>query len=127
MRWARRILLIALLVGLPVGVHLFVSRNANSISIDYLYGRQEGVAVWLALLLSFVSGAALATFVATLRGARLRLESRRYRKAARDLESEVHQLRNLPLYDEGPPPSGEGPSPPSGDMPLPASGLERGS
>ena len=49
MRWARRILLIALLVGLPVGVHLFVSRNSNSISIDYLYGTQEGVALWLAL------------------------------------------------------------------------------
>ena len=119
MRWARRILLIARLVGLPVGVHLFVSRNASAISIDYLYGTKEGVAVWLALLASFVSGAALATLVAALRGARLRLEARRYRKAARDLESEVHQLRNLPLSDEGPPP-------PSDDASLAASALERG-
>jgi uncharacterized integral membrane protein len=135
MRWARRIALIALLVALPVGVHLFVSRNSHSVPIDYLGGRWEEVEVWLILLSTFGAGFALAAFLAMLRGARLRLERRRYRRAARDLESEVHQLRNLPLSDAGglplpdeasADPVDAGPRGQESDSLVPASGLERG-
>jgi hypothetical protein len=35
--------------------------------------------------------------LASLKVAQLRLATRRYRKAVHGLESEVHQLRNLPL------------------------------
>jgi uncharacterized integral membrane protein len=135
MRWARRIALIALLVALPVGVHLFVSRNSHSVPIDYLAGRWEAVEVWLLLLSAFGAGFGLAAFIAMLRGARLRLEARRYRRATRDLESEVHQLRNLPLSDTGglplPDEAGAdpvvaGPGAPNPDPFVPASGLERG-
>lgn len=104
MRWVRRILLIALLVALPVAAHLFVSRHSEPIAIDYLAGRVEGVALWLVLLVTFAAGIAVATLLAVLRGARLRLEARRYRRAVRELEAEVHQLRNLPLSEEDPAP-----------------------
>ena len=108
MRWVRRILLVVVVVVLPVGVHLFVTRNAEVVPLDFLAVRLEGVAVWLVLLGAFGAGAAVATLVALLRGARLRLEARRYRKAARDLESEVHQLRNLPLAPDAPEPMENG-------------------
>ena len=136
MRWARRIALIALLVALPVGVHLFVSRNSHAVSIDYLGGRWEEVEVWAILLSAFGAGCSLAAFLALLRGARLRLELRRYRRAVRDLESEVHQLRNLPLSDAGglplpdetsADPVGARPGAQDPASPVPASGLGRGS
>ena len=97
MRWVRRILLLAVLVALPVGVHLFVTRNAQPVALDLLAVQFDGVAVWVVLLCAFGAGILVATLVAVLRGARLRLEARRYRKVTRELESEVHQLRNLPL------------------------------
>ena len=130
MRWARRIALLALLVALPVGVHLFVSRNSHAVSIDYLAGRWEAVPVWLLLLSAFGAGFVLAGLLAVLRGARLRLEARRYRRAARDLESEVHQLRNLPLSDADAAPEAlpEVEHAAAGVQPLvSAGGLERGS
>jgi uncharacterized membrane protein YciS (DUF1049 family) len=104
MRWVRRILLIGLLVALPVAVHLFISRHSEPIAIDYVVGRVEGVALWLALLVAFAAGVAVASLLAMLRGTRLRLEARRYRRAVRELEAEVHQLRNLPLSEEDPVP-----------------------
>ena len=62
----------------------------------------------------------VAALLGVLSGARLRLEAKRYRKAARDLESEVHQLRNLPL-------STEGAEPGSAREEFPAAGgMERG-
>ena len=97
MRWVRRILLLGVLVALPVGVHLFVIRNSQQVPLDLLALKFEAVHVWALLLSAFVSGIAVASVVSMLRGARLRLEARRYRKATRELESEVHQLRNLPL------------------------------
>jgi uncharacterized integral membrane protein len=100
MRWARRIAWIALFILLLVGGWRFAAQNSQVISIDYLVGRFEEVTVWLALLCAFAAGLAVAALAGLARGARLRLEARRYRKAARDLEAEVHQLRNLPLSTE---------------------------
>ena len=120
MRWVRRILLLVLLVALPVGVHLFVTRNAEEVRLDFLAAAFDGVPVWVALLSAFGAGVAVTVLVAMLRGARLRLEARRYRQLARKLESEVHQLRNLPLAPEDGPPGGPG------DEPAPLPGLERG-
>ncbi len=102
MRWVRRILLLVLLVALPVGVHLFVTRNSEAVSLDFLVVRFEGVAVWIVLLSAFCAGALLTALVALVRGAGLRLETWRFRKLTRDLESEVHQLRNLPLASDAP-------------------------
>ena len=97
MRWMRRVLVAACFVALLVGGWRFAAENSQTVSIHYLAGSLEGVAVWRALLASFALGAAASAAIGLLRGLRLRLESRRYRKAARELESEVHQLRTLPL------------------------------
>ena len=120
MRWVRRVLVAAFFVALLVSGWRFASENSQTVTVHYLVGSLEGVTVWRALLASFALGAAASAAVGLLRGLRLRLESRRYRKAARDLESEVHQLRTLPLAarDE---PGGT----PEGEPAL--EGLERGS
>lgn len=133
MRWVRRILWIALGMALVIGAIVFMDRNSQPIAVDYLAGRLEGVAVWLALLGSFAAGACVAASIALLRGARLRLKTRGYRKAARDLETEVHQLRNLPLSEDGADPLDDASLPGGEGDPLPgpgplaqAAGLERG-
>lgn len=121
MHWIRRIVGIVLIVGLLLGAHYFVQRNAQLVSLDLMAVNFEAVALWTVLLCAFGAGFALATAVAMWRGARLRLESRRYRKAARSLEAEVHQLRTLPLAPE----SLDAPPRDTPDVPL--EGLERGS
>ena len=120
MRWVRRVLVAACFVALLVGGWRFASENSQTVSVHYLVGSLEGVAVWRALLAAFALGAVASAAIGLLRGFRLRLESRRYRKAARELESEVHQLRTLPLAarDEA--------DPGSEAEPL-LEGLERGS
>ena len=70
------------------------------------------------MLIAFGSGVGLATLLGLVRGARIRLVSRRYRKAILGLEAEVHQLRNLPLSE----PKATGDS----DLGI-GDGLERGS
>ena len=121
MRWVRRILLLVVLVAFPVGVHLFVTRNAQPVALDLLAVQFEGVQVWVVLLVAFGAGVLVASVVAMLRGARLRLEARRYRKVTRELESEVHQLRNLPLAPDPPQ------APPNGGELTELAALERGS
>jgi uncharacterized integral membrane protein len=118
MRLLRRLLLAALVIALLYVGWRFPTENAQAVRVHYLVGSFEEVPLWLALGASFLLGAALAGLVAALKLTRARLETRRYRKAARGLESEVHQLRNLPL-------SAEGPAAGAGEPDL-ASGLPRG-
>jgi uncharacterized integral membrane protein len=102
MRLMRRGLAIVVFVGLLVGGWRFAHENSQTLTIHYLIGETGEVTVWAVLLVTFLAGAALTGVLGLLQSARLRLETRRYRKAARDLESEVHQLRNLPLSTEEP-------------------------
>ena len=119
MRWIRRILLGGLVVGLILASHYFVQHNEASVALDLAVVRFENVSLWLLLLVTFAAGFASAAVIAIWRGARLRLESRRYRKEARNLEAEVHELRTLPLAPAGSaPPAGRAGS---------EDGLERGS
>ena len=97
MHWFRRILWGGLLIGLVLGSHYFVKYNEQVVSLEFGVTSFEEVALWTVLLSTFAVGFGVATAIATLRGARLRLLSRRYRKAARSLEAEVHELRTLPL------------------------------
>jgi uncharacterized integral membrane protein len=121
MSWLRRIIAIASVVGLVVGAHYFVQRNAQAVSLDFVAVGFESVALWMVLLCTFGAGFLLATLLAIWRGARLRLESRRYRKAARSLEAEVHKLRTLPLSPEAADVAA------AGAPEAPLEGLERGS
>ncbi|MEE2679926.1 MAG: lipopolysaccharide assembly protein LapA domain-containing protein [Myxococcota bacterium] len=117
MRWVRRLLIVAFVAGLVVGTHLFVDDNKQTVDLDLVAFRVEAVEVWLLLLGSFAAGVVLAGGIGLFRGARLRLLVRRYRKTARELSAEVHELRNLPLSGH----PGDG-----GEAGAPDDGLERG-
>jgi uncharacterized integral membrane protein len=123
MRLLRRSLWVIAIAALLYVGWRFPMENAEGVSISYLFGSFEAVPVWVALLAAFGAGAALATVAGSLRVAKLGLATRRYRKAVNDLESEVHQLRNLPLSaDGGLPAGGAGPIELESDLEL-----ERGS
>jgi uncharacterized integral membrane protein len=103
MRWLVRLFWIALFVGVLVLGWTFRAENEDPVTVSYAFGRFAPVPQWLALLAAFAVGAAAAGLIGLYRVARLRLVARRYRKAVRALEAEVHQLRTLPLSSEEPP------------------------
>jgi len=96
----------------------FAASNAQLVPVHYPGGQFADRALWVVLLVAFGSGVALASLVAVVRGARIRLVSRRYRKLVDSLQAEVHQLRSLPLSEQ-PRTLGSDSGPPAG--------LERGS
>jgi len=100
MRVARWVLVAAVFVALLIGGWRFASDNSGLVTVHYVFGEFDGVAVWLALLCSFLAGAVVVGLLGMAGWAKLSLETRRYRKAVRSLEAEVHQLRNLPLTAE---------------------------
>jgi hypothetical protein len=97
--WIRRLVPMGVGAGLLYLAWLIVTANGEPVKVDFLIGRIE-IAVWQALGAAFVLGAALAGLYALYQMARGGLVSRRYRKQLANLESEVHQLRNLPLAPE---------------------------
>ncbi len=100
MRLARQLLAVAVFVGLLIAGWTFANNNSELVSVSYPGGEFAERARWVVLLVSFGSGVVLTAFVAVLRGARIRLVSRRYRKLVDRLQAEVHQLRSLPLSDQ---------------------------
>jgi uncharacterized integral membrane protein len=100
MRWARRVLWLALVGALLVGGWRFASRNGAEVQVDLLFVELAPTPLWTVLLGAFALGAAAAGLAALWEVLRLGLVSRRYRKAMRRLEAEVHELRNLPLAAE---------------------------
>jgi len=100
MLWLRRLFLAALFVALLVGGWRFAHHNASTVTVGYIVGEFEEVSLWLALLVAFALGFALAALYWSLQLTRASMLTRRYRKAVADLESEVHELRNLPLASE---------------------------
>jgi uncharacterized membrane protein YciS (DUF1049 family) len=100
MRVVRWVLVIAVFVALLVGGWRFAADNSQVVTIHYVVGQFDGVSVWLALLCAFAAGAVVVGLLGMLGWLKLRLEARRYRKAVKSLEAEVHQLRNLPLTSE---------------------------
>ena len=100
MRVARRALGFGLFVGALALGWAFGGRNSSPIAVDYLLGVTPTAPLWGVLLGAFVLGAGgVGTFFA-FQVAKLQLVARRYRKKVAEFESEVHQLRNLPLADE---------------------------
>src|SRR5262245_58913227 len=97
MRWLRRILQIGLLSAILIGGWLFAAENGTPVQVNYLLGETAEIALWQALLCAFALGAlgvGAYTLMASLHHG---LVQRRYRKLVGGLESELHQLRNLPL------------------------------
>lgn len=99
MKAVRRILQIAVFVVVLLSGWQFAHQNDALVQIDYVVGRTGEIAVWKALIAAAAAGA---VFVAVFLGLSLltaRLQARRFRKAMVKLESEVHQLRNLPVVE----------------------------
>lgn len=101
MTTVRRVALIAVIVLILVAGWRFAHENEAIVSIDYVLGRTADVALWKALLMATATGVLIAGAYLGMALLRARLESRRYRKAMVNLESEVHQLRNLPVVASG--------------------------
>ena len=101
MHIVRRLLLLALLGAVVWAGVQFVRTNESPVTVDLLLTQISEVALWLTLLVAFGLGAALAAALCLFEVARYGMVARRYRKTVARLESEIHQLRNLPLADEG--------------------------
>ena len=97
MKLVRRLLALALFAGAFYAAIRFSRDNADEVSIDLLGLAQPSLELWLALLAAFALGAVGAALVLFFEVAKLGLVARRYRRTVRRLESEIHQLRNLPL------------------------------
>ena len=99
--WTRRLVPAALGAALLYLAWRIISVNGELVKVDFLIGRVE-LALWKALLTAFVCGAGLVGLFAFYQMARTGLVSRGYRKKLARLETEVHQLRNLPLVEAQP-------------------------
>ena len=97
MQTVRRLMALALFAGLFVVAWRFASKNATEIQVDLLLFQIEAVPIWVALLTAFGIGALAAGFSLGYQVIKKNLVARRYRKTVKGLESEIHQLRNLPL------------------------------
>ena len=107
--WTRRLVPMVVGAGLLYLAWLLVTANAELVKVDFLVGRME-LAVWQVLGLAFTAGAVLVSLYTAYQMARGGLVRRRYRKQLAGLETEVHQLRNLPLHpEEAPGVSASGP------------------
>jgi len=97
MRILRRLLLLAVFVAVLVLGWRFASLNDETVTVHYLLGEWPAAPVWALILAAFGAGALVAGVLSLFEVARKGLVARRYRKTAEDLESEIHQMRNLPL------------------------------
>lgn len=105
MRWLPRLLALALFLGALLVGWRFASQNAGIVRVHFVIGEIPEVALWKALLGAFAAGAACAGLGWLQLAVKNGLMLRRYRKMLGDLESEVHQLRNLPLAPDSVTPS----------------------
>ena len=110
MRMLRRLVLVAVFAGLFAAAWRFVSRNSSPIDLDLVVLQLHQIPLWSALLGAFALGATCAGASLVYELAKKSFAARRYRKELAGLESEIHQLRNLPLAA---PDSPAGPAPPA--------------
>jgi hypothetical protein len=106
MRWFRRILQIGVLVALLIGGWMFAAENGQPVQVSYVLGQTGELRLWQALLVAFAVGALGVGAFTLLASLRHGMVQRRYRKLVGGLESELHQLRNLPLAPESEAPGG---------------------
>lgn len=101
MRVVRRMLWVSLVVALLLLGWRFASHNAVAVSINLVVAQLPETPLWIGLVAAFGVGAAVAGLAALYEITKLSLLARRYRKTVVRLESEIHELRNLPLSADG--------------------------
>jgi uncharacterized membrane protein YciS (DUF1049 family) len=97
MKWLRTGLVSALTLALLLVTWKFRAGNAGAIDVDLVWARLPNVEVWWALSVAVGFGIAIGAFFVGFAWLRQRILNRRYRRAIAKLESEIHQLRSLPL------------------------------
>lgn len=96
----RRLIPIALVIGIAVYAALVAQRNPAPLSLDLVFYRVPEVQLWLLLFGAALAGAAAALVIVSWPYLRLRLLVRRQSRRITHLEQEVHGLRTLPFSDE---------------------------
>jgi uncharacterized integral membrane protein len=119
MRMLRRLLVVGIFAALFYAAWRFVSGNQSETSVDLVFIQLPQVPLWTLLLGAFALGALSAGVSLVYELAKKSFATRRYRKQMAGLESEIHQLRNLPLAAPEPRPG------PSLARPAPADDVVR--
>ena len=99
MKLLRRLLGLAIFLSAFILAYRLAGANAERIAVDLLFATTPTAELWIVLLGAFGVGALAAGTALFFEIARLSLMSRRYRKTVTSLETELHQLRNLPIGD----------------------------
>jgi hypothetical protein len=89
----------------------FRAGNASTTDLDLIWIRLVDVEIWRVILVALAAGALLGAVLVGFAWLRARLLNRRYRSTIRKLESELHQLRSLPLISGSEEVVGELPEP----------------
>lgn len=71
--------------------------NAMPVDLDLIWLRIPNLELWLLLVAAFSAGAMTATMVVGFAWLRGWVVVRRFKKATKKLEKELHELRSLPL------------------------------
>lgn len=88
------VLVFAALMGFAIS---FTQGNESSVSVELFGVPSPQLPLWAVLGVTYTLGVISAGALLTWSLMRRSLEVRRHRKTVAGLESEVHQLRNLPL------------------------------
>ena len=101
MVYARRLLIAAVFIGVACIAYVFPTSNAMPVSLGLDWPgdgfRTPEIPLWVAVSLAYVIGIATASAALVWKIMKQGLAGRRYRHTLAGLESEIHQLRNLPL------------------------------
>lgn len=97
MKWVRAGIVSAMALGLLWVGWSFRSGNAGTVDVDLVWVRMAGIALWWALSVAAGLGVLCGTLFVGFAWLRQRILNRRHRATIARLESELHQLRSLPL------------------------------
>ncbi len=101
MVYVRRLLIAAVFIGVAGLAVIFTDSNAARVSIGLDWPvegfRTPELPLWIVVLASYALGLGTASAALVWKIMKQGLVGRSYRKTMVGLESEIHQLRNLPL------------------------------
>ncbi|MFK7897447.1 MAG: lipopolysaccharide assembly protein LapA domain-containing protein [Myxococcota bacterium] len=97
----KKFILFVIVVGLFAGAlwlgGAFRVANASLVDLDLIWVRIPNLELWLLVVAAFVVGAAISAAIVGFAWLRGWVVIRRFKKATKKLEKELHELRSLPL------------------------------